>query len=135
MRKNSLILMASCALALVGGTVSAQQASTPSMDHKTMPAMARGEMKGMSHERAMAMNDYMAAMKTMDKGMMAAKGSTPDLMFARKMIAHHQGAIDMSRVQLKYGADAEAKRLAQKTIDENTKAIAELQMFVRSHGG
>jgi hypothetical protein len=37
------------------------------------------------------------------------------------MIAHHQGAIDMAQVELKHGTDADAKRLAQQTIDENTK--------------
>jgi uncharacterized protein (DUF305 family) len=83
----------------------------------------------------MAMHADMAAMKTMDKAMMAAKGSTPDVTFARKMIAHHQGAIAMARIELEHGMDADAKRLAQQTIDENTKGIADLQAFLRAHGG
>ena len=83
----------------------------------------------------MAMNDYMAAMKKMDQAMMTAKGATPDQTFARKMIAHHRGAIDMAQIQLRHGTDAEAKRLAQKTIDENTKGIAELETWLKAHGG
>lgn len=100
-----------------------------------MPAMSAKDMKGMAGHNQMAMHADMAAMKTMDKAMMAAKGSTPDVTFARKMIAHHQGAIDMARIELEHGMDADAKRLAQQTIDENTKGIADLQAFLRAHGG
>jgi len=36
--------------------------------------------------------------------------------FARMMIAHHQGAIDMAVVELRYGKDERLKRLAQEII-------------------
>ncbi|OYW97060.1 MAG: hypothetical protein B7Z12_22240, partial [Caulobacter vibrioides] len=71
----------------------------------------------------------------MSKAMMAAKAADFDVLWAKKMIAHHQGAIDMSQSLLKHGGDTEAKRMAQMTIDENTKAKAELEAFVRKHGG
>jgi uncharacterized protein (DUF305 family) len=51
------------------------------------------------------------------------------------MIAHHQGAIDMAQVELKHGTDADGKRLAQQTIDENTKGIADLAAWLKPHGG
>lgn len=93
-------------------------------------------MPAMKGDHAMkAMDEYKAAMKTMDDAMMAAQGSTPDEVFARKMIAHHQGAIDMAQIQLKHGSDADAKRIAQKTIDENTKSKAELQDWLKAHRG
>src|SRR5712671_8147285 len=37
--------------------------------------------------------------------------------FARMMIPHHQGAIDMAMVELRYGKDERVKRLAQEIID------------------
>jgi Domain of unknown function (DUF305) len=43
--------------------------------------------------------------------------------FARMMIAHHQGAIDMARVQLKYGGDERLRRLAQSIIVEQAQEI------------
>jgi uncharacterized protein (DUF305 family) len=100
-----------------------------------MPAMSPKEMKGMANHNQMAMHADMAAMKTMDQAMMAAKGSTADVTFARKMIAHHEGAIAMARIELEHGMDADAKRLAQQTIDENTKGIADLRAFLQGHGG
>jgi uncharacterized protein (DUF305 family) len=103
------------------------------MDH-AMPGMTNGDMKGMNDHGKMAMSEYMSAMKKMDAAMMAAKGATPDATFARKMMAHHQGAIDMAQIELKHGMDADAKRIAQQTIDENTKGKADLENWLKSHG-
>lgn len=71
----------------------------------------------------------------MSRGMMSARAPDIDLLWAKVMIAHHQGAIDMSQSVLKTGDDPEARRLAQATIDENTKAKADLEAYVRKHGG
>jgi len=133
MRKTTTILAAIAALSVGAATASAQsnQGAMKGMDHSAMPGM-----KGMKGDHnMMAMNDYMAAMKKMDQAMMSAKGSTPDVTFARKMIAHHQGAIDMAQIQLRHGSDADAKRIAQQTIDENTEGKAELQAWLKAHGG
>ena len=71
----------------------------------------------------------------MSRGMMAARAPDIDVLWAKVMIAHHQGAIDMSQSVLKTGDDPEARRLAQATVDENTKAKADLEAYVRKHGG
>jgi hypothetical protein len=44
--------------------------------------------------------------------------------FARMMIPHHQGAIDMAVVELRYGKDKRLKRLAQSIIVEQQQEIA-----------
>jgi uncharacterized protein (DUF305 family) len=44
--------------------------------------------------------------------------------FMRMMIPHHQGAIDMARVLLKYGHDEKLRRLAQSIIVEQGQEIA-----------
>lgn len=136
MRKTTTLLAAIAALALSVTTASAQssQGAMKGMDHSAMGGM-KG-MKGMKGDHnMMAMNEYMTAMKKMDQAMMNAKGSTPDVTFARKMIAHHQGAIDMAQIELRHGSDADAKKIAQKTIDENTKGTSELEAWLKSHGG
>jgi uncharacterized protein (DUF305 family) len=74
-------------------------------------------------------------MQKMHKDMMAAKGKTVDASFARKMIAHHEGAIDMAKIELEHGADAKTKQMAQKVIDESNRGIAELRDWLRQHGG
>jgi hypothetical protein len=44
--------------------------------------------------------------------------------FARMMIPHHQGAIDMALVELRYGKDKRLRRLAQSIIVEQQQEIA-----------
>lgn len=140
MRKKIVILAAACALSLGASSVSAQSTQGP-MKGMDMKDMGHGAAKSVSHpgmksdHNMMAMNDDMAAMKKMNTAMMAAKGATPDITFARKMLAHHQGAMDMAQIELKYGSDAEAKRMAQQMIDDQTKSKAELEAWLKSHGG
>jgi hypothetical protein len=43
--------------------------------------------------------------------------------FARMMIPHHQGAIDMAIVELRYGKDERLKRLAQEIIVSQQQEI------------
>jgi len=60
----------------------------------------------------------------MHAGMSAARSGNADHDFAAMMIAHHQGAIEMARVQLKYGNNEQLKRLAQSIIVEQGQEIA-----------
>ena len=130
--KTSRLLAASAVLSLAAGSASAQ----PSRDHEPMDHGKMGHSaKGAGSHRVMADQAFMGSMQAMHKAMMTAKGGTVDATFVRKMIAHHEGAIAMARVQLEHGGDAQAKRLAQKTIDENTRGIAELRDWLRAHGG
>jgi hypothetical protein len=55
--------------------------------------------------------------------------------FARIMIAHHQGAIEMARLQLKYGRDERMKRVAQSIIVEQAQEIAYLRTLVDAPTG
>ena len=44
--------------------------------------------------------------------------------FARMMIPHHQGAIDMALVELRFGKDERLRRLAQEIIVDQQQEIA-----------
>ena len=71
-----------------------------------------------------------AAMTRMHHDMMAPPTGDPDRDFARMMIPHHQGAIDMARVQLQYGKDPRLRRLAQAIIVEQTQEIAVMRQVL-----
>lgn len=53
-----------------------------------------------------------------------------DVDFLRGMIAHHQGAVEMAEVQLKYGRDAQVKRLAQDIIRAQKIEIKWMQQWL-----
>ena len=64
-----------------------------------------------------------AAMARMDRDMMAPPSGDPDQDFARMMIPHHQGAIDMAEAELRFGHDPVLRRLAQGIIVEQQQEI------------
>src|SRR5262245_36166345 len=73
-------------------------------------------------------SQMMQAMDRMDSGMMAAKPTNdPDRDFAAMMIPHHQGAIDMAKVELIYGRDPVLRRLAEGIIVEQQQEIELMQ--------
>lgn len=78
-------------------------------------------------------SDMAVAMDRMHHDMMVLASGDPDRDFAAMMIPHHQGAIDMAKVQLRYGRDAALRRLAQKIIIEQAQEIAVMQRFVDQH--
>ncbi|MDP2310896.1 MAG: DUF305 domain-containing protein [Pseudomonadota bacterium] len=76
---------------------------------------------------------YKQGMETMHAAMMKPMTGNADQDFAQMMIAHHQGAIDMARVEIQYGADPALKERAQTIIDEQGKEIDELKQWQKEH--
>jgi uncharacterized protein (DUF305 family) len=50
-----------------------------------------------------------------------------------EMMAHHQGAVDMSEIELRMGHDEGAKAIARKTAAENRASIAEIEAWLAKH--
>jgi hypothetical protein len=70
------------------------------------------------------------AMARMDAGMMVAPSGDPDRDFARMMIPHHQGAVDMALAELRYGHDERLRRLAQAIVIEQRQEIEVMQKIL-----
>lgn len=129
-------ILASAALAAVPAAAIAQPGH---QNHGQM--QAPGGMPGMDHSRmdpAMmggpAGREYMQAMMNMHQRMMAVHDRDPARYWALTMIEHHQGAIDTSRIVLRHTNDAQVRRLAQQTIDENTRGQGELRRWLSRRG-
>ena len=73
-----------------------------------------------------------AAMIQMDAAMCITPSGDADRDFARAMIPHHQGAIEMARVELLFGHDVRLRRLAQGIIVEQSQEIALLHSVLAS---
>jgi hypothetical protein len=66
----------------------------------------------------------------MHAGMEVASSGDVDRDFMRMMIPHHQGAIEMALLQLKYGHDEKLNRLAQSIIVEQGQEIAYMRLLL-----
>ena len=55
--------------------------------------------------------------------------------FARGMLPHHRGAVDMAEVQLEYGKDPEMLQLAQEIIAAQQSEIEQMQNWIKANGG
>ena len=71
----------------------------------------------------------------MHEGMDVVPSGNVDRDFMRMMIPHHQGAIDMALLQLKYGHDEKLKRLAQSIIVEQGQEIAYMRTLLGTPSG
>lgn len=72
---------------------------------------------------------YMGAHQQMMAAMPKAPTGDADKDFASMMIPHHQGAIDMAKVQLQHGKDPKLRAMAEKLIKDQEKEIAELKAW------
>ena len=63
------------------------------------------------------------AMERMDHGMMVPPSGDPDRDFAAMMIPHHQGAVDMAEIELRFGKNEILRRLAEAIIVEQRQEI------------
>jgi uncharacterized protein (DUF305 family) len=68
------------------------------------------------------------AVKRMHAEMHVPFTGDADRDFARMMIPHHQGAIDMALVELRYGKDERLRRLAQEIIVAQQQEIAVMHL-------
>lgn len=74
---------------------------------------------------------YTAGMQAMHDDMMTGIANpVPDMAFARGMLPHHRGAVDMAMIQLQYGTDKEMRKLAQDIIDAQQPEIIWLQEWI-----
>ena len=69
----------------------------------------------------------------MGMGMDMPMTGDQDVDFARMMIPHHQGAIDMARVQLEKGRDPAMRELAQKIVADQEREIGILRDWLARH--
>ena len=77
-------------------------------------------------------NPFTESEMKMDQAMAAAVGTSAADSWVRKMIEHHRGAVEMSRIVLTQKPPAEAATMARQTVAKQTAEIAELEKLVAS---
>lgn len=132
MRPTRAFLLAVAAACAAFGPALAQSSGV----HSTMPGMsgATSMPTNMATAQSQADQEMMQAMTKMDRDMSAAKPSgNTDQDFVAMMIPHHQGAIDMAEVELKYGKDLTLRRLATSIISAQKMEIKEMHAWQAGH--
>lgn len=87
------------------------------MDHGDMGDDSGGAMSGMMDEDEM-------------NELMAASGANWDRMFLEMMIEHHEGAVEMSQVEVDQGENPDAVAMAKKIISDQQAEITQMQRLL-----
>jgi uncharacterized protein (DUF305 family) len=119
-RRMMYLFAAFSSIALLVATVP----MTATQERAAMPAA-----KPTDHEADfLAAND--AAMNKMMADMTVARTGDIDRDFVAMMVPHHQGAIDMALIILRFGKSEQLKRLAQEIIVTQQQEIAAMKLAV-----
>ncbi|MEY9180549.1 DUF305 domain-containing protein [Bradyrhizobium sp. USDA 313] len=81
-----------------------------------------------------AMDSYKQSMERMNADMQKGMDPDPTKAWAKMMIAHHQGAIDMNKVVLKETRDPKIRKMAEKANREQESEIKQLQAWLSRQG-
>ena len=108
---------------------------------ETAPEVAHAEHDMAANDEAVnaekmsdTLKDYTKAMTSMHNEMMVGMGyNDPDTAFAKGMLGHHRGAVDMAKIELKYGTDETMRILAQDIINSQQLEIDILNKWLASH--
>ncbi len=97
----------------------------------TMPGMPKAPGPSAASPADQA---FMAAMDRMNATMKVPLTGNPDADFVAMMIPHHQGAVDMAKVELQYGKNEQLRRMADRIVTAQTKQIDALRRWQARHG-
>lgn len=131
----SSLLLAAPALAQqnphAGHQTPAQGTPMPGM---SMPGGHAGHGAASTQGLNASSKAFAEANTKMHKDMAIQFSGNADVDFARGMIPHHQGAIDMAEIVLKHGNDPSVKKLANEIIAAQRKEIAQMRGWLQRNG-
>jgi uncharacterized protein (DUF305 family) len=119
----------------LGSVVNAQQGSMDGPMHHQMSSQMSSMSSQVSRGGSATDDSFDAqmgrAMTRMDQDMMVKPSGNYDRDFAAMMIPHHQGAVDMARIELQFGKDPVLRRLAQAIIVEQLQEIEVMNLELK----
>jgi uncharacterized protein (DUF305 family) len=106
-------------------------AAIPSLAHDAMTSAAApaADSAALAAEKPF-LDGNDAAMDTMMAHMTIRPSGDVDKDFVDMMVPHHQGAIDMAALELRYGHNAKLKALAQEIVVTQQQEIAAMRLAV-----
>jgi len=134
-RKTFVVSLVVAAGVTIGGLAIAQQhgghgmqGGSPGMKGMMMKG-GHGQSHGAGHtaakgDQSAASLAFQAVNEKMHRDMAIEFSGDADADFARAMIPHHQGAIDMAKLVIAFGKDEEIRKLAKEIVQAQETEIA-----------
>ena len=95
------------------------------------PAFAQDMTMDMGANRGTpADKAFMASMRKMMKDMEVKPTGRTDKDFVLMMMPHHQGAIDMAKVELQYGKDPLLRKMAEEIVKAQEEEIGAMKAWL-----
>ena len=123
-------LPALVALSLLTSAAHAQ--TPPAVDHSKMDHSKMGAMPpaaGTSADTA-ATKAFKASNDKMHGDMALTYSGNTDVDFLKGMMPHHQGAIDMAKIELQHGKDPKVRKLARDIIKAQNTEISFMKTWL-----
>jgi uncharacterized protein (DUF305 family) len=93
-----------------------------------LPLMAADASTEQMHQ------DYMHSMNGMkDQMHEGVMSNDPDVAFASGMLPHHEGAVEMAKIELKYGKDPEMRKLAENIIKAQDAEMKQMKAWLQAN--
>jgi uncharacterized protein (DUF305 family) len=126
MNSKTIPTIAALSIAVIVPAAVAQMQDTDMQ--KTM------QMMSSKPEDSASTKDFKQAHMQMMQNMNMEFSENADIDFARSMIKHHEGGIDMAKIQLEHGKDPEMRKAAEKIINDQTAENKKLSAFLEKNG-
>jgi uncharacterized protein (DUF305 family) len=115
--------------AAVSATSFAFAEDPPTTDHVRGAIQHVADRPDHSEEQAF-LSENRVAMNKMMADMTIKPSGDVDRDFVEMMVPHHQGAVDMAQAELKYGHNAQLRRLAREIVANQQQEIAVMRNAV-----
>jgi uncharacterized protein (DUF305 family) len=113
---------------MMGGKDMPMMKMIQEMHGKMMGGGMAMQPEGDTGPASQAMNGVIASMQ---KDLALSFSGDVDVDFAKRLLVQHQAAVDMAKVVLVFGKDAEVKKIADGVVKANEADIASLQDWLK----
>ena len=119
-------------LTTVAVAATSVMAQDTKMDHSKMDhsKMGQAEPAATAGPDTAATKAFKAANDRMHGDMAITFSGNTDVDFIKGMMPHHQGAIDMARIELEHGKDPKVRKLAREIIKAQNTEIAFMKAWL-----